>query len=320
MCAVALALVAASASAQPEDAAQDVGAEDAAARAEHAFRAGRDHLAKGENAEACARFVESLALFRRASTLLNLAVCREALGELSAALSHWQQGAALLEGSDERLAIAKDHIADLIERVPELSVTLDERLPANAVVEFDGVVVAREALISVRLDPGSHTVVLDAPGHRRASLRVALVEGERQQHHLALGARLTPAYVPPPALPAPFPLPLAPQEGIPVWIWPVGAVGVALGIAAIPFGVDHASTRDKQQALCGGDLDRCAPDPPGSYDPGADNERKFRDAVLAVSFGVGGGALALVAVIGAIVGTRDDGTGDVSRGRVVIRF
>jgi hypothetical protein len=313
--ALTLALLASTAAAQEED---------AASQAEQFFRAGRERLALGDNAASCALFRDSLTLFRRASTLLNLAVCSEAQGQLAAALAFWEQGAALLEASDERLEIAKERIASLQLRVPQLTVALPPKLPAGAVLEFDGAVVARASLVeAMRLDPGEHTIVLEAPDHQRSEVIVKLREGDVTTQPIALGARVAPPPPPPHApVPAPFDPPL-PARNIPVWIWPVGGVGAALAIAAIPFAVDHVSTLSEQRELCGGDLDRCAPDPPGSYDPAADNERKFRDAVLAVSFGAGGGALALVALIGAILGERaEDVHVEASLGsaRVIVAF
>lgn len=319
-CSVALALA-------PLAAAQTPSAnDDPAARAEQSFREGRDLLAAGNNAAACSRFRESLTLFRRASTLLNLGVCSEEMGQIAAALAYWQEGAALLEANDERLGIAKQRVKELSARVPRLSVLLPPRLPAGATVELDGAVVSRESLSGMRLDPGVHNLILDTTGHQRSQLTVVLAEGDDKTEALPLGRPLWSP--PPPPPPTPEPVPPAPESAdhaIPVWVWPVGSVGLACGIAAIAFAVDYNVTLSRQEQACRGTLERCTPNPPGSYDPSDDNDRKFRDAVLGVSLGVGGGALLVSALIGAAIGESPDAQppgvdASLGPGGVVVRF
>jgi hypothetical protein len=60
-------------------------AQPAGAQAETLFRQGRDLLAKGKTAEACSAFQESQRLEPAVTTLLNLAGCREKLGQIATA-------------------------------------------------------------------------------------------------------------------------------------------------------------------------------------------------------------------------------------------
>src|SRR5215813_3345462 len=60
-------------------------AQPAGAQAEVLFRQGRDLLAAGKVAEACSAFEESQKLEPAVTTLLNLAGCREKLGQLATA-------------------------------------------------------------------------------------------------------------------------------------------------------------------------------------------------------------------------------------------
>ena len=86
-------------------------AEDREERAKQLFFEAHEATDRGDDATACRKFEESLLLFRRASTLLNLGECSERLGKVATALRYWTQAAALLESSDPRMALTKQHIA-----------------------------------------------------------------------------------------------------------------------------------------------------------------------------------------------------------------
>ena len=60
-------------------------AQPASAQAEVLFRQGRDLMAAGKVAEACSAFDESQRLEPEITTLLNVAACREKLGQLATA-------------------------------------------------------------------------------------------------------------------------------------------------------------------------------------------------------------------------------------------
>src|SRR3977135_2013270 len=75
--ATAIALVAASSSL--------ASAQSASALAEALFRQGRELMAAGQTADACNAFAESQKLEPATSTLLNLASCREKLGQIATA-------------------------------------------------------------------------------------------------------------------------------------------------------------------------------------------------------------------------------------------
>ncbi|MBW2456021.1 MAG: PEGA domain-containing protein [Deltaproteobacteria bacterium] len=304
-------------------------ADDDADRAKLLFREGRDASARGDHATACTKYGESLVLFRRASTLLNLGACHDQLGRTATALAYWEQGAALLEPADPRMEVATQSVAELRLRAPRLTVSLPATLPAGAVITLDGSAVGRSLLDrELRLDPGPHELRLTAPGHHPSQVPIELSERAAEQVVLSLGPPLPPAPVVPPLLRPSHPLPPPPPvRTTPTWVWPVGGVGLAVAAVSIPFAVDYANTLSEQEDLCGGDLEQCQPDPPGSYDPAEDNGRKLRDAVLTTTFAAAGGLTLAAAAIGAIIGSEAPATevalnvgSDGGYARLLVRF
>jgi hypothetical protein len=278
-------------------------------RARQLFDEGHAASDRGDHAEACRLFTDSLALSRRGATLLNLGACHDKLGKLVAALDFWRQGVSELAVDDKRRGPAEERIAALEQRVPRLRVEPPSDLPAGTEVRVDGAALTTP---EIALDPGRHEVVLVAPGHADTRVVVQLAEASREVVKLDLGPSLVaPAPPPAPAQPTPLPRPVdvpTQERSIPIWVWPVGGVGIAAAIAGIPFAVDYEATLSRQEELCGGDLEACNPTPPGSYDPADDNDRKRRDAIAGTVLASAGGLALLAAVIGAIVGERDDVT------------
>jgi hypothetical protein len=300
----ALALFAVVASPRASDAAPEPpGAEDAEARARRFFLEGHEAADRGEHAIACARFEQSLLLFRRASTLLNLGQCSERLGRVATALRYWEDGAALLEPNDERMALAKERITELRERAPSVVVELPATLPAGAAVVVDGALQPRAKLgRPLVLDPGPHELRLQAPEREPAAERVTLAERDRRTVVLRLG--------PPIARP---PVPVV--EGGPgvqtVAGYTVGAVGIA---ALVAGGVMGALVLDRKATVEEHCQDDTCDDPAG-VSAAADG----RTLAVASSIAVSTGAAALVT--GLVLLLTDGGAEEAARGaRGVIRF
>jgi len=269
-------------------------ADDREERAKELFYEAHEAVERGDDVTACRKFEESLALFRRASTLLNLGDCSERLGKLADALRYWTQAAALLESSDPRMTLTKEQIARIDRRVPRLQLVLPRSLPEDAVVAVDGhALPSAEAGTRVELpvDPGEHHVVLRAAGHKNHDRRVALAEGQRQRIALELGAPLV--------TPAAAPAPPKPERDDTLWITGavVGGVGV-LGLIA--GGVTGGLVLDRKATVeqyCN-DADVCT-DPAGVK--AADEGRKLSTAST-IAFAVGGAALATGIVL-VVLGT-----------------
>jgi hypothetical protein len=82
------------------------------------FYEGNELMKKSDFHAACARFEQSLALRRRGGTLLNLALCREAEGDLAAALPLFEEALEIAsrDGHTDRRDFAQRHVDDLRSR------------------------------------------------------------------------------------------------------------------------------------------------------------------------------------------------------------
>lgn len=151
-------------------------------RAETLFREGREALARGDNAGACAKFTESIRLTRRPGPLLNVAQCDEQRGDIMAAFARWNEGLSLLPAGDERIPVARAHVEALDRRIPRLTIKLPPAIANEAIVRLDGAVLDRAALDQPRqIAPGKHEVVVDLPTRPTWRTEVQVAEGERRE-------------------------------------------------------------------------------------------------------------------------------------------
>jgi hypothetical protein len=268
------------------------------------FRQGRDLIKKGDWKGGCEKLDASMKRYAAASTLLNLALCRQEEGRVATAWAMVQQALVLNRDTvgaqrRERLqATAEELLAKLEPRLSRLRVTV---VPPTEGARVDEAGRSLPLDSAVPFDPGPHDLVLSVPGRADVKRQVTLREGETLSVELA-----APPAGPPPGDPkddakkaAPVtPPPEGPAQsegGIPVWAWIVGSAGLACGGVAIGFGVDAAITTGNLKDRCGDDL-ICDEDP--SFDPEPENDRKNRDTALAIGFGIAGAAGIVTAIVG----------------------
>jgi len=125
-------------------------AQPAGAQAEVLFREGRELLSAGKTAEACAAFQESQKLEPAVTTLINLAGCREKLGQIATAwglfLDAVRQTRAAHDAPTRRLHdLAQARARKLEPRISKLTINV----PLAS--QFDGLEISRDA---ERIDPG----------------------------------------------------------------------------------------------------------------------------------------------------------------------
>ena len=198
-------------------------AQPAGAQAEVLFRQGRELLAAGKTAEACNAFEESQKLEAAVTTLINLAGCRETLGQLATAwglfLDAARQTRAAADASTQRLHdVAQARAQKLEPRVSKLTINVPSQN------QFDGLEITRGAEHvsaglwnrSLPVDGGTYTITARAPGANQWSTQVT-VGAERDTKTIDIpDLRNLPKDLEPPPLPAkaaPAPLPAPVDHG-----------------------------------------------------------------------------------------------------------
>jgi hypothetical protein len=156
-------------------------AQPAGAQAEVLFRQARELMAAGKVAEACSAFEESQKLEPALSTLLNLASCREQLGQFATAwglfLDAARQTRSATDTTGQKLhEVAQGRARKLEPRVSRLTINV----PAAS--QVDGLEITRgEDRVNAGLwnralpvDGGTYTISARAPGANRWSTQVTV--------------------------------------------------------------------------------------------------------------------------------------------------
>lgn len=153
-------------------------------RAEQLFRKGQELMKQGQIAEACEKFDASQRLESNASTLLNLAACREKNGQLATAWALFLRAASeARKSSDQALVQIAVSFSDKLEpRLPFLTVSVPDTSRVDGLqILLDGRELDPEEYNQgVPVDPGQHAVEGRAPGHEAWTTQVTLAEAERK--------------------------------------------------------------------------------------------------------------------------------------------
>lgn len=264
--------------------------------AEALFKAARALVDAGDHAAGCPKFEASLALYPSASTMINIARCREHEGKLASAWAGYSRALAqshTAQPTDRQRALdalARQAIAALEPRLPRLRIVVNKPPPGLTVLR-DGQELPPAVLgEAIPADPGQHEVSVSAPGYRGETRSVLLEEGKTATVEVSLQFVITsptPAALPPRATDSTAPT-------APAWAWISGAAGVALTGVAVGFLVDDLAAIRALRSRCRTDASGTRCD--AGYDYAADNARKNRDVALMAAFG-GAGLLALGAGI-----------------------
>jgi hypothetical protein len=142
------------------------------ATAEALFVDGKALSADAHFAEACARFEASMTLFKasrtdvpRVGVQLNLADCYETIGKTASAWVAFGEAAALARRvGDDRENLALQRQGALVPRLTRLRITIASPAIAGLAITRDGMSVEPSAFgVAVPVDPGAHTVMVEAP-------------------------------------------------------------------------------------------------------------------------------------------------------------
>lgn len=125
---------------------------------------------------ACAKFEQSYRAESAPSALFMFAKCERARGHLVAARRHFLRVAETEIDDQAMVKHARGEAATLATSIPKVTLRLASSAPTATVVLFDGVPAATGT--PVEIDPGSHEIVVNAPGHKSQNRSVVLVEGQ----------------------------------------------------------------------------------------------------------------------------------------------
>lgn len=206
------------------------------------------------------------------TTALDLAIAWAATGKLVEARSVAREVARMPERADEPQAFkdarptALKLASDLEQRIPSIVVNVTGLAQGiTPSVSLDGGAVQASLLaLPLKVNPGVHTVAVQAVGYVAVEKTVTVAEGKTQPVDIALvpapstaTAAKAPAAAPPlPKAADAVPPPAAPPEaadppaekaqvgGVPTWAWIAGGVGVAAGAGAAVFALDYKSVQD----------------------------------------------------------------------------
>src|SRR5262245_52355389 len=154
------------------------------AEAEVLFRDGRDLIKHGKLAAGCDKLAASERLEGSIGTLLNLGDCREKLGKLASAWAAFRKAEAMARRSgkdDKRQAEAARRAAQLEPRRSNLVIEVQGGV-AGMVVRREGEVIDQAAWNTpMPVDPGTYTIVAEAPGFVAWSAPVTVPAGAQRQ-------------------------------------------------------------------------------------------------------------------------------------------
>ena len=195
------------------------------------FQEGRDAAQKGDWPKACSKFEASFELDQAAvGTLINLADCREHMGQLADAWNRFNRASGRLDPADPRAPMVQARLAALAARLPKLIVELAPDAPAGTVVRLDKAELPAGALgAPLPLDLGAHVVVVTAPDREDRSYPVEIHEGDQQRLAVAPGPPKAAPQAAPPAAGEPSTTPAKPSSGL----GPVRIAGIVVGSAGV---------------------------------------------------------------------------------------
>jgi hypothetical protein len=269
-------------------------AQSDAAIAQSLFDEGRKLMVEKKYPEACPRLERSYKLDPAPGTLLNLAVCHEAIGKTATARNEFRDTVTIAkrENRNDRLTFANQHLKALEGKISTLTVT-DASRENGLEWRLDGAKFGVESFgIALPIDPGSHTIEAVAPGRVTWKTSVDVTkDGEKKTLEIP-ALVLAPVVKPPPHLQPEPVIVVEKSRGPSPWIWVTIGVGV-VGWGAFALGgieaMDNWSTR-KTNCGIGGDANAC-------NQAGIDADKNARTWSVVADIGLGVGAAATVATI-----------------------
>ena len=230
-------------------------AQSSTAQAETLFRQGKDLIAHGKIAEACAAFDASQKLDPTLATLLNQASCREKNGQLATAwglfLDAERQSRAAPDDATRQLhQVAIDHAAKLEPRLSTLTITVaaENRVGGLEILRNSDPVDPGAWNKALPVDGGTYKITARAPGNADWSSTITVgveYDAKAIETPKLKAAALQPAHTAGPGSPS-HPAATANQRSK---VLPLVLGGAALGLigGAVGFELWAGSTYDQSK-------------------------------------------------------------------------
>ena len=228
-------------------------AQPTGAQAETLFRQGKDLMARGKIAEACAAFDASQKLDPVITTLLNQAACREKNGQLATAWGEFleaerQTRTAADDATRQLHQVAASHAAKLEPRLSTLTITVPAESRASGLQILRGGEPVDPGAWSKALpvDGGTYKITASAPGNADWSTLVT-IGNEHDAKAIEVPRLKAAALVPPHASAPPAgarPAPAEHPRGRLV-AYALGGGAIALAGGALGFELSASSTYAK---------------------------------------------------------------------------
>jgi serine/threonine-protein kinase len=192
----------------------------------------------GRHAEACPKLEESQRLDPGGGTLLNLALCHEAIGRYATALGELTEarGIARREGRQDRVDLAQEHLDAIGPKLSFISLDVTQLGGIAGVEVFrNGRAISPNAWSTrIPVDPGLQTIEARAPGHATFKTELEVKEPGVQTVRIPPLEKLPepPPAQPPPVAPPSVVVPPSVPNGAPATS-PMVWAGIGLGTAGL---------------------------------------------------------------------------------------
>jgi hypothetical protein len=202
------------------------------------FDQGMKEMAAENYAEACPALMESLRLDSKPSTMFQLATCVDKLGKVALALRHYEEYLSRYERMSEaeraaegtRPDEARKQMSILQTVVPTLTIEVPASSPEGTVVEHDGEELPRARWNQpLRVDPGTHRVVVRVPGREPEEYTESVAKGDTATIHVKTAAAPEPVE---PTAEAPSESGGSGQRTAAYVAWTIGGVAGAASLVA----------------------------------------------------------------------------------------
>jgi len=151
--------------------------------AEALFVEGRTLIKTGKLEAGCAKLAASERLESSVGTLLDLGDCREKLGQTASAWAAFRKAEAMAKrsGDDKKRQFeARRRAQELESDLSNLVFQVGKSTP-GIVIKHDGEALDAAVLsMPVPVDPGTHTIIAEAPGHKPFKTEVSIGKGGRR--------------------------------------------------------------------------------------------------------------------------------------------